>query len=81
MTVCVRLPDVVLEPWTAKGQGLSGRIIARRFVGVAELLELFIEGYEEPIRARARAGTLPAGITDVRARVGDGAQMIFADQG
>ncbi|MCB1462179.1 MAG: ABC transporter ATP-binding protein [Nitratireductor sp.] len=76
-TVCVRLPDIVVEPWSAKGEGLAGRIAGRRFVGIAELLELFVEGYEEPVRARARAGTLPPGISDVRVRVGAGAQMVF----
>ncbi|MEQ9689484.1 MAG: ABC transporter ATP-binding protein [Bauldia litoralis] len=83
-TVCVRLPDVLVEPHSAHaggaGKGLAGRIVSRRFVGIAELLELYVEGYEEPIRARARAGTLPEGLTEIRVRVGEGAEMVFPDQ-
>jgi iron(III) transport system ATP-binding protein len=78
-TVCVRLPDVLVDPLTADGPGLPGRVASRRFVGIAELLELYVEGCEEPVRARARAGTLPAGVTDVRVRVGEGAEMVFPE--
>jgi hypothetical protein len=46
-------------------------------VGIAEILELFIEGSEEPVRARVRAGWLPQGIRDVRVHVADGAAMFF----
>lgn len=34
------------------------RIISRRFLGVVELLELAVPGYERPIRARVRCGAL-----------------------
>ncbi|MEC9344203.1 MAG: ABC transporter ATP-binding protein [Pseudomonadota bacterium] len=78
-TVCVRLPDIRVEPFTADGTGQAGRIASRRFVGVVELLELAVEGCDEPVRARVRAGTLPSGISDVRVQVGAGAQMVFAE--
>jgi iron(III) transport system ATP-binding protein len=79
--VCVRLGDLSVElPGDLGGSGLpsvDARISQRRFVGIAEILELFIEGSEEPVRARVRAGWLPQGIRDVRVHVADGAAMFF----
>ncbi len=79
--VCVRLSDVSVEqPGDLRGSGLpsvNARITQRRFVGVAEIVELFLEDCEEPVRARVRAGALPPAIRDVRARVADGAAMFF----
>lgn len=79
--VCVRLADVAVEqPGDLRGSGLpsvNARITQRRFVGIAEIVELVLEGHEEPVRARVRAGGLPPGIRDVRARFAEGAAMFF----
>ncbi len=81
-TACVRLADVIVEvPGDARGATLSsvaGRVTERRFVGIAEILEMYVEGFDEPVRARVRAGELPTDIRDVRVRVRDGAMMYFA---
>ncbi len=78
---CVRLGDLAVElPGDLGGSGIpsvDARISQRRFVGIAEIVELFIEGWEEPVRARVRAGWLPQGIRDVRVHVADGAAMFF----
>jgi iron(III) transport system ATP-binding protein len=79
--VCVRLGDLSVElPGDLGGSGLpsvDARISQRRFVGIAEIVELFIAGSDEPVRARVRAGWLPQGIRDVRVHVADGAAMFF----
>lgn len=79
--VCVRLADVSVErPADLRGSGLpsvNARIMQRRFVGIAEIIELALEGHEETVRARVRAGALPAGIRDVRARFAEGTAMFF----
>ncbi len=78
---CMRLSDVIVEmPGDARGSSLpsvAGRITQRRFVGIAEILELLVEGLEEPVRARIRAGDLPPDVRDVRVRVREGAAMFF----
>jgi iron(III) transport system ATP-binding protein len=79
--VCVRLSDVLVEP-AGEGvqyasKGVDARISQRRFVGTAEILELFLHGYEEPVRARIRAGVLPEAVRYVRVRVDDGAALLF----
>lgn len=79
--VCVRLSDVLVEPAgegvQSAGKGVDARISQRRFVGTAEILELFLQGYEEPVRARIRAGILPDSIRYVRVRVNDDAALLF----
>jgi iron(III) transport system ATP-binding protein len=78
---CVRLSDMIVEASNdARGAGqpsVPGRISQRRFVGVAEIVELFVEGYDEPLRARIRAGELPQSIRDVRVRIREGKAMFF----
>jgi iron(III) transport system ATP-binding protein len=79
--VCVRLGDLAVElPGDLGGSGIpsvDARISQRRFVGIADIVELFIVGYEEPVRARVRAGWLPQGTRDVRVHVAEGAAMFF----
>jgi iron(III) transport system ATP-binding protein len=83
IAVCVRLADIAVEAAANVGQelkqGVLGRITARRFVGIAELLEIYVEGYDEPVSARIRAGSLPAGKYDIVVYVNEGAAMMFAD--
>ena len=77
----MRLSDVLVEPagegGRSGGKGVDARISQRRFVGTAEILELFLQGYEEPVRARIRAGVLPEAVRYVRVRVNDGAALLF----
>jgi iron(III) transport system ATP-binding protein len=79
--VCVRLADVLVEPAGEGGHdarpGVSARISQRRFVGTAEILELFLQGHEEPVRARIRAGVLPDSARYVRASISEGAALLF----
>ncbi len=78
---CVRYSDVRVGP---PAKGLSGRVLSRRFLGEAALLEIGVEGLEEPLFARVREGEAAApgseiGVTIERAGVlvfeaGDGGE-------
>jgi iron(III) transport system ATP-binding protein len=83
VAVCVRLADIRVEVAAKSppggGCGTPGRITSRRFVGIAELLEIHIGGYDEPIAARIRAGSLPPGQYDVSVGLKESAAILFAD--
>ena len=83
VAVGVRLADVEIAPFLEdkrKSDGIRGRIVSRRFLGIAELLEIYVEGFDDPIRARIRAGKLPQGVVNILARIGKNAAMVFRDQ-
>jgi len=87
VVVGVRLADVAVAPADASGpaarrggdvrQVAQGRVVGRRFVGIADLLELRVEGCEDTVRARLRAGALPPGATEVGVWVEPGAALVF----
>ena len=60
--VAVRLSGLSVRE---SGGNIPARIIARRFLGVVELLDLAVPGTERPVRARIRADILPPGVRDV----------------
>jgi iron(III) transport system ATP-binding protein len=81
VVVCLRLADIHVAPQTGAkpAGGVNGRIAVRRFVGIAELLDIYIAGRDEPVRARIRAGSLAPGATEVAIRAVRGTAMMFAD--
>jgi iron(III) transport system ATP-binding protein len=62
VSVAVRLSGLSVRE---SGGPIPARIVARRFLGVVELLELAVPGTESPVRARIRADMLSPGIRDV----------------
>ncbi|GIL00908.1 MAG: iron ABC transporter ATP-binding protein [Alphaproteobacteria bacterium] len=76
VAVCVRLSDVHVAAF-GKGTGIAGWVRSRRFMGIAEMLELSVEGHDEPVRARIKAGTLGPDVRDVAVRVDAHAPMVF----
>ena len=62
MTVALRLTGLRLDERDA---GVPGRIVARRFLGGVDLMTVAIEGVEEPLRSRLRAGSVPEDKSDV----------------
>ncbi len=62
MTVALRLTGLRLDERDA---GVRGRIVARRFLGGVDLMTVAIEGIDEPLRSRMRAGSVPEGKRDV----------------
>ncbi|TFF19714.1 ABC transporter ATP-binding protein [Jiella endophytica] len=62
VTVALRLSGLRLAERDA---GVSGRIVARRFLGVVDLMTVAIEGLDQPLRSRMRAGVVPENQRDV----------------
>lgn len=62
VTIALRLTGVLVE---TTGGGVVGRIVGRRFLGAVELVTVAVEGLDLPLRARLRAGQLPAGLAEV----------------
>ena len=62
MTVALRLTGLRLDENYA---GVRGRIVTRRFLGGVDLMTVAIEGIDEPLRSRLRAGSVPEGTRDV----------------
>lgn len=62
LEVAVRLTEIDVHKTLGN---IPARIKSRRFVGNTELLELAVEGYEDIVRARVKAGHLGASLHDV----------------
>ena len=52
--VCIRPQGIRIE--TVKG-GTAGRVLRRRFLGDVDLVEIAVEGLDEPLKARVPGGT------------------------
>nr|WP_316653927.1 ABC transporter ATP-binding protein [uncultured Gellertiella sp.] len=72
--VAVRLSGVSV---LAEGGSIPARIVARRFLGVVELLSLAVPGSEQPVRARIRADQLPPGAKEVTLDINPQAILVF----
>lgn len=85
VAVCVRLQDIHVSPHKSgrtrraddPAKSIQGRILARRFFGIAEILEIALGGTEEPLRARIRAGSLPSETEILDVGIDLKATMIF----
>jgi iron(III) transport system ATP-binding protein len=62
VSVAVRLSDLDLDAATG---AVPARILARRFLGVVEQVEIAVPGADMPVRARIRAGSLAHGARDI----------------
>ncbi len=83
---CVRLSDINVETSadnsrreTDYSQRVLGQVIKRRFMGIVELLEIFLTGYEEPVKVRVKAGSLPQNLNMVSVSTNLSAIMVFED--
>jgi iron(III) transport system ATP-binding protein len=63
---------------TAPGTGIAGRLESRRFLGEVELLEVTVNGIEEPLRARVRAGGSAAPKSEVGIAIDPAEVLVFA---
>lgn len=84
--VCVRLSDIHIETSSNsktssnKSNALLGQVIKRRFMGIVELLEIYIQGHEKPIKARVKAGILPAELNIVSVSANNSDILAFEDK-
>lgn len=73
--LCVRQRDLRI---VATGEGLAGRVLAARFLGESALLEIGVEGLDDPLYARVHESvSLPRG-TDVGVKVARRAVLVLA---
>jgi iron(III) transport system ATP-binding protein len=78
VSVAVRLAGV--EAHELNG-GLEARVLSRRFLGEAEILELAVAGAETPVRARVRCGALSTKSRDIGLTVRPSDVLVFERQG
>jgi len=61
--------------------GIPARLESRRFLGEVELLELTVNGIEEPLLARVRAGGSAAPKSEVAIAIDPAEVLVFAASG
>jgi iron(III) transport system ATP-binding protein len=76
--VCIRPQGFSLKP---AGHCIQGRLVARRFLGVVELLEIVVSGHDAPLFARVRdPGQIEPG-DDLGVEVDPAEVLVFAASG
>lgn len=61
-TVAVRTTGLDMS---AERGAVPAKILSRHYLGVVEMLELALQGCEQPLRARIRCGVVPDGVGDI----------------
>lgn len=74
VSVAVRLAGI--EAQEGNG-GVEARVISRRFLGEAEILELAVSGADMPVRARIRCGALSTKTRDIGLTVRKSDVLVF----
>jgi len=77
-TVAIRPQGIDLR---AAGSGIPARLETRRFLGEIELLEVTVNGIEEPLLARVRAGGSVAPKAEVAIVIDPAEVLVFAASG
>ncbi|MFP1632472.1 ABC transporter ATP-binding protein [Zhengella sp. ZM62] len=76
-TVAIRLAGIEVDP----AGTADARVLSRRFLGIAEMVDLAVPGAENTIRARIRHGTLEPGRRDIRISVRKSDVLVFETGG
>ncbi len=72
---CIRQRDVQLVP---VGKGRAGRVLNTRFLGETALMEIGVEGLEEPLFARVRESQAKQAGSDVGVVVNPEDILVFS---
>ena len=72
-TVAIRLAGIEVDP----DGHVEARVLSRRFLGIAEMLELAVPGADGTVRARIRHGSLEPGRRDIRISVRKSDVLVF----
>ena len=78
VVVCVRQGGVRL---LNQGEGTPGRILDTRFLGDVGLVEVAVQGLDDPVLARVREADVPAQGAEVGVAVDKGATLVFEAAG
>lgn len=74
VSVAVRLSGIGVQE---NGGGIPARVISRRFLGDAELIEVVVPGTDMPVRARIKCGSLADNRRDISLVVRDSDVLLF----
>ncbi len=74
VTVCIRERGITLAP---TGAGLAGRVLDVKFLGDVARLEVAVEGFDKPLKARAREIDGWARGAEVRVEIDPGRVLVF----
>ncbi|MBL4874289.1 MAG: hypothetical protein JKY41_13110 [Rhodobacteraceae bacterium] len=86
VAVCVRQTDISLKAIDVSKSSAAikssendviGRVVARRFLGNVEVLDVVIESREEPLKIRLKAGVLPQSTSLVMVSVNKNKAMVY----
>ena len=72
--VCIRPQGIRIE---AEPGGTAGRILRRRFLGDVDLIDIAVEGLDEPLKARVPGGACAAAGTEVWVHVDPRQILLF----
>lgn len=61
-TVAVRTAGFDFDP---RAGAMQAKVLSRHYLGVVETLELALQGFEKPVRARIRCGIVPEAARDI----------------
>jgi iron(III) transport system ATP-binding protein len=75
--VCVRQSGVTLLP---RGDGIAARVLDVRFLGDVALVEMAVQGLDEPLLARLRENDAPALGAEIGVRIDPSAILVFAPE-
>ena len=75
--LAIRMGDFRVRSWNERSKGSAGHVIARRFVGTSEILEIRLDGHEALIRAKVDAGAIPEDAQVVEVTADKRRVMIF----
>lgn len=73
--VCIRPQGVLMQP---AGSGVAGRVMRRRFLGEADLIEVAVEGLDLPLKARVPGGFAVAKGAEVSIAIDPAQVLVFA---
>lgn len=76
-TVAIRLAGIEVD----EAGAVEARVLSRRFLGIAEMVDLAVPGAEMPVRARFRHGSLEPGRRDIRVSVRKSDILVFETGG
>jgi iron(III) transport system ATP-binding protein len=75
--VCVRQSGVTLLP---RGDGIAARVLDVRFLGDVALVEMAVQGLDEPLLARLRENDAPALGAEIGVRIDPSTILVFAPE-
>ena len=78
VSVAIRLSGISANE---NSGGVPARVISRRFLGDAELVELAVDGADFPVRARIKCGSVPLSRRDITLAIRESDVLVFERPG